>query len=97
MRLHQLTSLEVNKINHERQELIIAIEKLKRILGDQREIFNIIKAELNQISQSYSNERRTDIDYQAGDLNIEDLIHNESVVVTLSKMGYIKKNLFGYL
>ena len=91
MRLHSLTSLEVEKVDHERKELVVTIENLKLILDNKSEVFSIIKSELNEINQSYSNDRRTTIDYQAGDLNIEDLISNEPVVVTLSQLGYVKR------
>ena len=92
MKLQQLTGLERNKIEEEYLELIKLIEKLKGILADARKILAIIKDELLQSKEKYGDERRTRILAQAAEeFEIEDLIHEEDVVVTLSHAGYVKR------
>ena len=92
MKLQQLTGLERNKIEEEYLELIKLIEKLKGILADSRKVLGIIKEELAQIKEKYGDTRRTRILAQAAEeFEIEDLIHQEDVVVTLSHAGYVKR------
>jgi len=92
MKLQQLTGLERNKIEEEYLELIKLIEKLKGILADSRKVLGIIKEELAQIKEKYGDSRRTKILAQAAEeFEIEDLIHQEDVVVTLSHAGYVKR------
>ena len=92
MKLQQLTGLERNKIEEEYLELIKLIEKLKGILADSRKVLNIIKEELLAVKEKYGDERRTKILAQAAeDFEMEDLIQEEDVVVTLSHAGYVKR------
>ncbi|MFH1368994.1 MAG: DNA gyrase subunit A [Elusimicrobiota bacterium] len=91
MKLQQLTNLERKKIEEEYLEIIKLIEKLKSILADSRKVLNIIKEELLQVREKYGDERRTKITAAAEEVEIEDLIKEEEVVVTLSHSGYIKR------
>ena len=91
MRLQKLTSLETSKINQEYSELVKLIAKLKAILDDEKEIYKIIKNELNEIVSKYSDERRTRFDESFEELEVEDLIKKEDVVVTISNDGYVKR------
>ncbi len=91
MRLQQLTSLERQKIDEEYLQLIKTIETLKGILASRRKILNLIKEELLEMKQKYADPRRTEIIGKAENLEIEDLIAEEDVVVTISHQGYIKR------
>jgi DNA gyrase subunit A len=91
MKLQQLTGLERKKIEDEYLEVIKTIERLKSILADPKKVLGIIKEELLQLKEKYGDERRTRIVAQAVELDIEDLIQEEDVVVTLSHAGYIKR------
>lgn len=92
LRLQRLTGLERNKIIAEYNEVQDLIKELKAILADEREIFKIIRDELTAIKEKYADERRTEIKAKAKDLEIEDLIQEEEMVVTVSHRGYIKRN-----
>ncbi len=92
MRLQRLTGLEREKINAEYQDLIKSISKLKAILGSQAMVSEIIKGEMKEIESKHGNERRTEILEDADELELEDLIANEDMVVTISHEGYIKRN-----
>jgi DNA gyrase subunit A len=91
MKLQQLTGLERKKIEDEYLDIIKTIERLKGILADSKKVLSIIKEELAQLREKYGDERRTRILAQAVDLEIEDLIQEEEVVVTLSHAGYVKR------
>ena len=91
MRLRRLTGLERDKIEDEYNELMTLINRLREILETEQLVLNIIKDELMQIKTSYSDERRTDIEKVANDIDIEDLIQEEDVVITLTDTGYIKR------
>ena len=91
MKLQQLTGLERKKVDDEYIEVIKNIERLKSILADQRKVLTIIKDELTELKQKYGDKRRTQITIDEGDFNIEDLIKEEEVVVTVSNVGYIKR------
>ncbi|OGS28271.1 MAG: DNA gyrase subunit A [Elusimicrobia bacterium RIFOXYB2_FULL_48_7] len=91
MRLHQLTGLERKKLEEEYLELIKTIERLKSILGDPKKVMNIIAQELKEIKETYGDERRTKIQSKVVEMEIEDLVQEEDVVVTLSHAGYIKR------
>jgi len=93
MRLQKLTGLERDKIREEHRQLMELIEDLKDILSDESRRMEIIKEELAEMKSKYGDERRTQIEYDSGDLNIEDLIPNEEVVITISHMGYIKRTI----
>lgn len=93
LRLQRLTGMEREKIKEEYDELMKTIEHLKLILSDEGMRMDIIKNELLEVKEAYGDERRTDIDFAGGDMNIEDLIPDEEVVVTISHLGYIKRTL----
>ena len=91
MRLQRLTALERDRILHELAELQQRIVELEGILADELKVRAIIKEELLGIKDKYGDERRTEIVEEAVELNIEDLIPQEDVVVTVSRGGYIKR------
>ncbi|WP_185858081.1 DNA gyrase subunit A [Blattabacterium cuenoti] len=91
MKLQSLTSLEINKIKKEYDELVKKIDFLKNVLETHSTRTQIIKEELLDIKKKYQDERRTQIDYSGNKVNIEDLIENEQVVLTISHAGYIKR------
>ncbi|WJS92917.1 DNA gyrase subunit A [Flavobacterium johnsoniae] len=97
MRLRQLTGLEQDKLRAEFEELMKLIEHLKALLADINLRIDLIKEELTEIRDKYGDERRSQIEYSGGDVSIEDLIADESVVITISHAGYIKRtNLSEY-
>ncbi|MBB4803354.1 DNA gyrase subunit A [Flavobacterium nitrogenifigens] len=97
MRLRQLTGLEQDKLRAEFDELMKLIEHLKALLADVNLRIDLIKEELTEIRDKYGDERRSQIEYSGGDVSIEDLIADESVVITISHAGYIKRtNLSEY-
>lgn len=91
MRLRQLTGLEQDKLRAEYDEIMKTITHLKEILGSEEMRMQIIKDELDEVLEKYGDERRTDIEFAAGNIDITDLIPNEPVVLTISRMGYIKR------
>ncbi|MFH1393272.1 MAG: DNA gyrase subunit A [Candidatus Micrarchaeota archaeon] len=91
MRLSKLIALEREKIETEYQELLRKIKWLKEVLADMGKILQIIKDELLEVKEKYGDERRTEITDFEGDLEIEELIPNDSVVVTISSRGYVKR------
>ncbi len=91
MRLRQLTGLEQDKLRTEYEEIIKLIEDLKDILANESRRMDIIREELLEIKERYGDERRSVIEYTGGELNIEDMIPNSKVVVTISHAGYVKR------
>jgi DNA gyrase subunit A len=91
MRLRQLTGLEQDKLRAEYEEVMATITDLRDILARVERRMQIIKDELLEIKEKYGDERRTAIEFDSGEINIEDLIANEEMVVTISHMGYIKR------
>jgi len=91
MRLRQLTGLEQDKLRAEYEDIMKLIEDLKFILGNEDRRMEIIKEELLEIKSKYGDERRSVIEYAGGDLNIEDMIPDSNVVVTISHAGYVKR------
>lgn len=91
LRLQRLTGLERDKIKSEYEELIKQIEYLKSILDTLSLRMQIIKEELFEIKKKYGDERRTNIVFAGNELNIEDLIPDEEMVITISHLGYIKR------
>lgn len=91
MRLHQLTNLEQEKIENEYRELLKTIEYLTSILNSNDLVLNIIKEELKEIQEKHGDERRTQIIEAEGELQVEDLIADENMVVTITRTGYIKR------
>jgi DNA gyrase subunit A len=97
MRLRQLTGLEQDKLRSEYEEIMKLIEYLKSLLADVNLRIALIKEELTEIRDKYGDNRRSQIEYSGGDVSIEDLIADESVVITISHAGYIKRtNLSEY-
>jgi DNA gyrase subunit A len=91
MKIRQLTGLKRKEIEDERSAAIKLIEKLRSILADQNEILAIIKEEVLDIKKKYGDKRKTQIQVAETDFNIEDLIQEEEVAVTMSHAGYIKR------
>ena len=91
MRLRRLTGLERNKIETELNELLEKIAYYKRVLGDEALVREIIKEELLEIKKKYNSPRRTRITEAAKDFDVEDLIAEEDMVVTVTKAGYVKR------
>ena len=92
MRLQRLTGLERAKIDEEYAEVNDLIAHLNSILADPQKVLQVIIDELNEIKERYGDERRTEIVASSEDINIEDMIVEEDVVVTISHSGYIKRN-----
>ena len=91
MRLRQLTGLEQDKLRAEYEEIMKLITYLKELLASKEMRMQVIKDELTEIRDKYGDERRSRIEYSGGDVSIEDLIADESVVITISHAGYIKR------
>lgn len=91
MRLGRLTGLEIEKIENELAELMKQIEFLESILQSEKVLHGIIGDEFDEILQTYTTKRRTDIEDDYDDIDIEDLIPNEPMVVTITHRGYIKR------
>ncbi|MEE1002734.1 MAG: DNA gyrase subunit A [Acutalibacteraceae bacterium] len=91
MRLAQLTGLEREKIESELEALHAKIEDYKDILSSERRILEIVKDEALKIRDKYADDRRTEITNVEGEVDIEDLIPEEDCVLTLTKMGYVKR------
>ena len=91
MRLQKLTGLERDKIDTEYQDIASQISDYREILSNRDEQNDIIKKELLELKDRYGDERRTQIVYSADDFNIEDMIADEDVVVTISNKGFIKR------
>lgn len=91
MRLQKLTGLEIDKVKQEYAELMKVIEYLKEILASKELRMKIIRDELLEIKEKYGDKRRSTIEFSAEDFKIEDTIPDETVVVTISHLGYIKR------
>ncbi len=92
MRLQRLTGLEREKILEEYKNVLKDIARFKQILASERLVLDIIKDELSEIQQQFGDERRTEILEETKEINIEDMIVEEDMVVTISSRGYIKRN-----
>ena len=92
MRLQRLTGLEREKIVAEFKEVLALIAKLREILGSETLVLEIIVTELTEIKRQFGDERRTQIVAEATDIDIEDLIVEEDMVITVSRGGYIKRS-----
>lgn len=91
MRLKRLTGLERDKLEEEYEALIKEINRLREILASERLVMNIIKEELLEIKEKYGDMRRTRIMAASHEINLEDMIEDEDVVITLTHFGYIKR------
>jgi DNA gyrase subunit A len=92
MRLQRLTGLERGKILEELKELKKKIAEYKAILGSEKLVFKLIREELLEVKKAYGDERRTEIIASEAEVNLEDLIAEEDMVITISHSGYIKRN-----
>ncbi len=91
LRLQRLTGMERNKIREEHAELMSQIAYLKSILADEGLRYQIVREELEEIKKKFGDARRSEIQYLANEMRIEDLIEEEDVVITVSHLGYIKR------
>ena len=91
MRLRALTGLERETLQEEYAQLKKRIEELKAILADEKLLLGVIKTEILQIADKYGDDRRTSIGVDVYDLSTEDLIPEENVVITVSRLGYVKR------
>ena len=91
LRLRALTGLEREKLEAEYAELMEKIRKLKAILADRNTLLRVIREEILTISEKYGDDRRTAIGFDAFDISMEDMIPRENTVITMTKLGYIKR------
>ena len=88
--LSRLTALEADKIKQEHADLVERIGELREILGDEQRVNALIKDELREIREAYGDERRTEITHAEGEIDIEDLIADQQMVISITNSGYIK-------
>ncbi|TMK74605.1 MAG: DNA gyrase subunit A [Actinobacteria bacterium] len=91
MRLQRLTALESDKVRAEHAELTKKIADLRAILGDETRIDGLIKDELGEIRERYGDERRSEITFAEGDVDIEDMIADQQMVISITHSGYVKR------
>jgi DNA gyrase subunit A len=91
MRLQRLTALESDKVRSEHAELVSKIKALREILGDERLIDGLIRDELGELAERYGDERRTEITVAEGEVDIEDMIADQQMVISLTASGYAKR------
>ncbi len=90
LRLAQLTALEVEDLKQQHKDLVERITELRDLLGDEAKVFGLIKEELLEVSERFADDRRTDITASEDEIDIEDLIADQQMVITITKSGYIK-------
>jgi len=90
MRLSQLTALEVDELKRDHADTVERIGELRELLGDEQKVFGLIKEELAEIRKDFSDDRRTEITASEDEIDIEDLIADQQMVITITKSGYIK-------
>ncbi|HEY1509786.1 MAG TPA: DNA gyrase subunit A [Solirubrobacteraceae bacterium] len=88
--LSRLTALEADKIKQEHADLMERIKELREILGDEDKVYGLIKEELQEIADAYGDDRRTEITHAEGEIDIEDLIADQQMVISITNSGYIK-------
>jgi len=88
--LSRLTALEADKIKQEHADLMERIQELREILGDESKVYGLVKEELSEIAERYGDERRTEITFAEGEIDIEDLIADQQMVISITHSGYIK-------
>jgi DNA gyrase subunit A len=91
MRLQRLTALEAGRIKEEHTELTKLIKELRAILADEKKVLGLVKTELSEVGDRYGDDRRTEITAAEGDLDIEDVIADEQMVVSITASGYAKR------
>ena len=92
--LRQLTSLEREKLQKEEKDLIELIAKLKKILGDENEIYKLIKKDLEELKKNYGDDRRSRIIKSVKDIDEKDLVQKKDIIITITEKGYIKRMPF---
>jgi DNA gyrase subunit A len=90
LRLSQLTALEADAIKQEHADVTERIAELRAILGDESRVLAVIKEELGEISERFGDERRTELSHSEDEIDIEDLIADQQMVITITNTGYIK-------
>jgi DNA gyrase subunit A len=90
LRLSQLTALEADSIKQEHADVTERIAELRAILGDESRVLAVIKEELGEISERFGDERRTELSHSEDEIDIEDLIADQQMVITITNTGYIK-------
>jgi DNA gyrase subunit A len=90
LRLAQLTALEVEDVKKEHTDKLERIGELRALLGDEAKVYGLIKEELQEVSERFADDRRTDITASEDEIDIEDLIADQQMVITITKSGYIK-------
>jgi DNA gyrase subunit A len=88
--LSRLTALEADKTKQEHADLVERIKELREILGDESRVSSLIKEELQEIADTYGDDRRTEITHAEGEIDIEDLIADQQMVISITHSGYIK-------
>ena len=88
--LSRLTALESDKIRQEHADLLERITELRDILGDEAKVLDVIKEELSEVATAHGDQRRTEITYAEGEIDIEDLIADQQMVISITHSGYIK-------
>jgi len=91
MRLQRLTALEASKIREEHKELTKLIKELRAILADEKRVLGLVKTELKEVGDRYGDDRRTEITAAEGELDIEDVIADQQMVVSITASGYAKR------
>src|SRR6476619_5803495 len=90
LRLSQLTALEADAIKQEHADVTERIAELREILGDEARVLAVIKEELGEIAERFGDERRTEISHSEDEIDIEDLIADQQMVITITQSGYVK-------
>ncbi len=90
LRLSQLTALEADSIKQEHADVTERIAELRAILGDESRVLSVIKEELTEIAERFGDERRTEISHSEDEIDIEDLIADQQMVITITQSGYVK-------
>jgi DNA gyrase subunit A len=91
MRLQRLTALEADRIREEHKELTKLIKELRAILADEKKVLGLVKSELKEVGERYGDDRRTEITASEGELDIEDVIADQQMVVSITASGYAKR------
>ena len=91
MKLRTLTGLEREKLEEEYKELMARIEELKAILADKKKLLMVIREEITAIADKYGDDRRTSIGYDDSEIVMEDMIPDESTIIAMTNLGYIKR------